>query len=71
MLLPKIGLCFERLDIIVCFSCDYDQAFSSYLPARLFGSDAPFVIRHQPHLLIQSPKPVPAIASKAEVENTM
>lgn len=41
------------------------------LPADLFGKSSPFVIRHQPHLIIQSANPVPRIASKAEVSATM
>jgi hypothetical protein len=50
---------------------DYDVPFSSHLSADLLGSDSPLVIRHQPHLVVQSSNPVPEIASKFEVNETM
>ncbi|KAI6191979.1 hypothetical protein M3Y97_00286400 [Aphelenchoides bicaudatus] len=51
--------------------CDYASPLSVMLAANLFGEDLPFVIRHQPHLTIQSTTPVPRISSKAEVSATI
>jgi len=51
--------------------CDYDAPLSSYLSADLFGANSSLVIRHQPHLFIQSTKPVDPIASKSEVQATI
>jgi hypothetical protein len=53
------------------FRCDYDAPFSALLSAELFGSSMPFVIRHQPHLTVQTLNPVRSIASKTEVRATM
>jgi hypothetical protein len=71
-LLQENRLVLFRMRVTGCaFRCDYDPPMSALLAADLFGKDSPLVIRHQPHLVVQSMNPVPRIASKAEVTATM
>lgn len=55
---------------VLGFRCDFDAPLSSFLPNGFSGFKSPLVLRQQPHLTIQTEKPLRLLADSNEVEAT-
>ncbi|KAH7729795.1 putative immunogenic protein NIP-2 [Aphelenchoides avenae] len=52
----------------IAFRCDHDEGLSSYLSAENFGVSMPLVVRHEPHLIVQSDKPTTPLSGAETIK---